>query len=243
MTLRRERDIHCPLCKQADYDHVLTEGSWLIGDNYLTIRKWIPRFNVLEDKISSLVVWIIIPWLYIEYFNQRFLHLIGNRIGKVLRVDKITCDAERGQFVRLSVEVVLKKPLLAKFRLNGKNWPIQYEGLRMLCFSCGKVGHHVDACGKPRETSTIVAVIARRQLEDQLAKDKYGGWMDPRKTVEGRRQAAKKGTDEQSPTNSSRQESLPTTANAQVGTQPQENYDLISTLTNRKGRSKAQTEQ
>ncbi|KAL8158948.1 hypothetical protein V2J09_000485 [Rumex salicifolius] len=72
----------------ADYDNVLTQGPWMLGDNYLTIRKWVPRFNVQDDKISSLVVWVCIPWLNIEYFDRRFVHIIESKIGKVLRVDK-----------------------------------------------------------------------------------------------------------------------------------------------------------
>ena len=40
----------------------------------------------------------------------------------------------------------MNKPLLSKFKLDGKVWLIQYEGLRMLCFTCGKVGHHSSTC-------------------------------------------------------------------------------------------------
>jgi len=41
------------------------------------------------------------------------------------------------------VEVDLTKSLLSKFRLNGH---IQYEGLKMICFHCGKQGRKKDAC-------------------------------------------------------------------------------------------------
>lgn len=69
---------------KEDYDHVLTQGPWMIGDNYLSIRKWVPRFNVKDDKISSLAVWIRIPWLHIEYFNQKLLYRIGSKVGNYL---------------------------------------------------------------------------------------------------------------------------------------------------------------
>ncbi|XP_021757939.1 uncharacterized protein LOC110722976 [Chenopodium quinoa] len=99
---------------QADYNYVLTQGPWLLDDNYLTIRKWIPNF-VPDDG-----------------------------------VDKTTAQAERGQFTRVSVEIDLSKPLLSKFRLKGNIWRVQYEGIRMVCFNCGKLGHVADDC-KPQE--------------------------------------------------------------------------------------------
>jgi len=37
-----------------DYHHVLTQGPWLIGDNYLNIRKWVPNFVPDEEPIHVL---------------------------------------------------------------------------------------------------------------------------------------------------------------------------------------------
>lgn len=93
-----------------------------------------------------LTAWVRIPHLAVEYFDQDFLKKVGGKIGKVLRIDHNTASADRGQFTRLSVELDLAKPLLSKFWLKGKVWKIQYEGLRMICFSCGKIGHSDDKC-------------------------------------------------------------------------------------------------
>ncbi|XP_021731247.1 uncharacterized protein LOC110698146 [Chenopodium quinoa] len=91
----------------AYYNYVLTQGPWLLDDNYLTIKKWIP--NILSDEapIKVLTSWVRIPNLPIEYFDINFLNNIGTKIGKILRVDKTTAQAERGQFTRLSVEIDL----------------------------------------------------------------------------------------------------------------------------------------
>jgi len=112
-----------------DYNHVMTQGPWLIRDNYLTIRKWVPNFVSDEEPIRFLTAWIRIPFLSIEYFNEEFLCLIGENIGKVQSVDQSTTYVKRGKFTRMSVQVDLSKPLLSKFRLNGRVWRIQYEGL------------------------------------------------------------------------------------------------------------------
>ncbi|KAL2942993.1 hypothetical protein RDABS01_031341 [Bienertia sinuspersici] len=130
----------------ADYNHVLTQGPWMLDDNYLTIRKWVPNFVANDAPMRFLTIRVRIPHLSVEYFNKEFLTKIGGKIGKVIRIDKNTSHAERGQFTRLSIEIDLSKPLLSKFWLKGKIWKILYEGLRMICFKCGKIGHSKTYC-------------------------------------------------------------------------------------------------
>ena len=61
-----------------DYDHVMLNGPWMIGDDYLVIREWVPNFVPEEDKITKLTAWVRILKLTVEYFNKHFLlHKIG----------------------------------------------------------------------------------------------------------------------------------------------------------------------
>lgn len=39
---------------KADYNYVLTQGPWMLDDNYLTIRKWVPNFVPDEAPIKVL---------------------------------------------------------------------------------------------------------------------------------------------------------------------------------------------
>lgn len=123
---------------REDYEPVLMDGLWMIGDNYLVLRERVPNF-VPEDKITKLTAWVRIPKLGLEYFNKHFLlNKIRKKIGRVLKLNSSTSNVERGQFTRLCVEVDLTEPRLSKFQLNGRIWKIQYEGLRMMCFYYGK---------------------------------------------------------------------------------------------------------
>jgi len=56
-----------------DYDHVILNGPWMIGDNYLVFREWVPNFVPEEDTITKLTAWVRIPKLSVEYFNKNFL--------------------------------------------------------------------------------------------------------------------------------------------------------------------------
>lgn len=62
-----------------------------------------PNFIPDETPIRYLTAWVHIPNLSVEYFDVEFLKKVGSRIGKILRIDKTTESAERGQFTRLSV--------------------------------------------------------------------------------------------------------------------------------------------
>ncbi|XP_074265181.1 uncharacterized protein LOC141587605 [Silene latifolia] len=97
---------------KEDYEHVISQGPWMIGDHYLTIRKWVPNFVATDEPIRHLTTWIRIPCLSVEYYHEDILRKIGSKVGKVIRIDKPTALAERGQFIRMSVEVDLTKPLL-----------------------------------------------------------------------------------------------------------------------------------
>ncbi|XP_048501488.1 uncharacterized protein LOC125497832 [Beta vulgaris subsp. vulgaris] len=134
-----------------DYNFVLAQGPWMIDDCYLTIRKWVPNFVPDESPLKVLTAWVRIPNLSVEYFDTQFLHKVGSKIGKVLRVDRTTAQADRGQFTRISVEIDLTKPLLSKFWLKGKIWKVQYEGIKLICYKCGMMGHSTDNCKQHQE--------------------------------------------------------------------------------------------
>lgn len=182
-----------------DYEFVMTQGPWMIGDSYLTIHKWVPNFIQDEEPIKTLTAWVQIPNLSVEYFDREFLHRIGAKIGRVVRIDKNTESMDRGQYIRFCIEVSLAKPLLSKFRLNGRVWRIQYEGLRQIFFKCGHLGHKDTDCPKFRDTTTLEATETQGQGEKQSTmsekttkvqrpeeKDQYGTWMlvqkPPRRT-------------------------------------------------------------
>lgn len=184
-----------------DYHHVLTQGPWMIDDNYLTIRKWTPNFIADDAPIKVLTAWVRIPSLSVEYFDSDFLHKVGSKIGKVLRIDKTTAQAERGQFTRLSIEIDLTKPLLSKFWLKGRIWKIQYEGLHSICFSCGCWGHSSKECPNLQPVaSPHIDQMEQDQMEaaergnhvsraTTIEQENYGEWMMVRKP--GRRRISR----------------------------------------------------
>ncbi|GAU31067.1 hypothetical protein TSUD_322040 [Trifolium subterraneum] len=84
----------------------------------------------------------------IEFYDSEILDYIGNRVRKMVKVDKNTLTHERGKYARLCVQVNLAKPLLAMFTIKERKYNIEYEGLHMLCTTCGRFGHYTEGGGQ-----------------------------------------------------------------------------------------------
>lgn len=195
---------------KQDYEAVMLNGPWVINDHYLHLRRWEPNFVAKSARIESLLVWVRFPILPVEYFNEYWLMRAGNRIGRTVKVDRTTLLAARGKFARVCVEVDLTKPLKSGYMLRGKLWPVQYEGLHELCFTCGRYGHTTNICptiiscnqpDKDQATPSLPQMSKSKATDilDRLFEEgrsaAYGEWMTamkPRRR-QGRGNSAREG--------------------------------------------------
>ncbi|XP_031111961.1 uncharacterized protein LOC116015934 [Ipomoea triloba] len=142
-----------------DYEFAKYEGPWKILDHYLVVQEWEPNFNTRNNKTTKLLVWVRFPSLQVEYFEEDFLMKIRKDIGH--------------------------PPLLSRFVLNEKEWPIEYEGIHLVCFNCGTYGHRHEQCGKNENGNDISAAReetrTNTKVDDSGLKQndprKYGSWM------------------------------------------------------------------
>lgn len=121
---------------------------------------------------------------------------VGNIIGRSLRVDvhsikEKNCEnglfaTERGHFSCICVEVVLDQPLLPKVRVRKLWYKVEYGGLPLICFGCGRFGHHRDTCPlriRPshKEVQESAANpftrLSSREAERGDSEDLFGPWM------------------------------------------------------------------
>ncbi|KAI9084199.1 hypothetical protein K1719_033870 [Acacia pycnantha] len=128
-----------------DRDYALYEGPWMIDDHYLLVQRWRPNFNPQKaDCQRRITVWVRIPDLPMEFCTVEALGIIGNMIGKMIKIDRSTSIYDKGEFARICVEVDLQQPLLPAFTAFGEDKQLVYEGLHWVCFQCGLYGHE---CG------------------------------------------------------------------------------------------------
>ena len=132
-----------------DYQHALMDGPWFVGDHYLHVQAWEADFHPHVAKISTTAVWIRLEQLPIEYYHPEFLKHMGNKLGKLLKIDAVTSASMRGRFARLCVQVNTAYPLPKRVKIRAFWQDIVYENLPMLCYRCGRIGHRESHCSKP----------------------------------------------------------------------------------------------
>lgn len=129
-----------------DYNNVLYKGPWMVVDHYILVQRWRPNFLNSAKTVSKVAVWVRIPELPLELYNDKFLTRLGATMGKLLKVDRLTSFQHRGQFARICVELDLSKPLVPQVVVRGVPLKLVYEGLHAICFSCGVYGHRMGSC-------------------------------------------------------------------------------------------------
>ena len=54
---------------KEDYEFAKYGGSWLIFNHYLIVRPWRPKFDIDQDDLRNLLVWVRIPCLLMMPFS------------------------------------------------------------------------------------------------------------------------------------------------------------------------------
>ncbi|KAJ1421655.1 hypothetical protein SESBI_13607 [Sesbania bispinosa] len=148
---------------EEDYKFALFEGPWMIMDHYLIVHRWSPFFFLEKIPISKVAVWVRIPNLPIMFYHLRFLRRVGKKLGQLLKVDHTTSLHSRGKFARICVEVDLSKKLVPKVKVMGHELFLEYEGLHLICFRCGRYSHKQEFCPE----STVIPEVQLRYVEPE----------------------------------------------------------------------------
>lgn len=181
------------------YKKVLYGGPWVVQQQCLAVQQWSANFNPFSNLPRKVISWVRIPNIPLECYTKRFITRLGNRIGKTLRVDMHTlsesCNdghkVERGRYARICVELDLQKKLISRVIAANSVYNVEYEGLNVICFSCGRYGHRKEVCpnvagGRPQytgeasmegETQTQRPPTAMPAKPSPIPEEKFGTWM------------------------------------------------------------------
>ncbi|XP_075109000.1 uncharacterized protein LOC142180812 [Nicotiana tabacum] len=99
------------LAREENMTKILHNGHWFINGFFLSVLKWVPNFVAKEAHQSYTVVWVRLPELPTKLYDGIILSIIGNCIGKLLKVDTCASATLRGRYARLFVELPLKQPV------------------------------------------------------------------------------------------------------------------------------------
>ncbi|KAI9126471.1 hypothetical protein K1719_002067 [Acacia pycnantha] len=131
---------------QEDYEKVLTGGPWMIFGAYLTVQPWLQDFDPTSSAISKVVAWIRIPSMSFRYYYKSTLRAIGCLLGEVVKIDYMTEMRGWGRYACIAVLVDLLQPLVPRIMVDGRTYGVEYEGLPLICFECGRYRHVKERC-------------------------------------------------------------------------------------------------
>ncbi|KAH9772083.1 reverse transcriptase domain-containing protein [Citrus sinensis] len=123
-------------------------------------------------------------------YDKRVLRKIGQLVGNVIKINYRTELRERGKFARIDIRVSLTQPLVSRFNLDGRIQKVEYEGLPIICYQCGKYGHSSTFCLNKQTSNEINKVNSENNPQanvtvekigvptvDNSSRERFGPWM------------------------------------------------------------------
>lgn len=78
--------------KEENMNKALHNGPWFILNHFLSVR-WEPKFLASTTKLTYTAIWTRLPELPTEFYDLEILQKVGNKIGKLLKID--TCNTRQ----------------------------------------------------------------------------------------------------------------------------------------------------
>ena len=124
---------------------------------------------------------------------------MGQKLGKLLKVDAITSAAIRGRYARVCVQINIANPLPKRVKIGSFWQDIVYENLPMLCYKCGRIGHRELQCPETNteQTSQLTHSLAPPHQTDPSLEQKQVS--TPWKTIQTRRMRGRNRPTDQHP--------------------------------------------
>ena len=72
----------------------------------------------MKALVTSVVVWVHLNELPIEYYEVGFLIEIGQALGNVLRVDTHTTTEARGRYTHICIQVDIGEPFVTSVSIG-----------------------------------------------------------------------------------------------------------------------------
>ncbi|XP_026399047.1 uncharacterized protein LOC113294889 [Papaver somniferum] len=120
-------------------------GKWEVRHQELWTRNWIPNFRPENHRTSYANIWVHLPGLSLEYWDEQTLFIICNALGTPFKVDEATLNVKSGLYASVLVNIDLAKKvpnkLWIKIKFGGFMQDVLLTNLPKFCHNCKIVGH------------------------------------------------------------------------------------------------------
>lgn len=107
-----------------DKDRVFEGGLYFYASAGLCMRPWVMNFVPERDTFTSVLVWIRLYSLPLDYWLPESLKAIGNKLGHFIKISNATLRGKYTSFAWICVEMELLGALLVAIILEvyDKEW-------------------------------------------------------------------------------------------------------------------------
>ncbi|KAK9009203.1 hypothetical protein V6N11_035748 [Hibiscus sabdariffa] len=133
-------------------DTILKRQPWVLDDDLFAIESYNPEWRADDYTFRCLPIWVRVYKLPLQAMNGEMGLRLGSCIGRALGVDHRVEGGNKGDFLRVRVEIDIQKPLRRCVMLGNVHGrpaspcPLRYERLPTFCFFCGVIGYELSSC-------------------------------------------------------------------------------------------------
>ena len=136
--------------KSKDDTEKILGQVWNFGTTPFKLQRWTPLFDVDIERLDMIPVWVRLPRLPREFWNQTSLSDIGRALGTFTEADLSYLQTKRRTVARILVSLNIRTSLRDHINLiwepKIRKQLLDYEGLPFRCHKCDKTGHMAKQC-------------------------------------------------------------------------------------------------
>ncbi|GAV80382.1 DUF4283 domain-containing protein/zf-CCHC_4 domain-containing protein [Cephalotus follicularis] len=154
-------------------DWVLNNGPWDVWGYHLVLRAWTKDMPLSLDDCKSMLVWVKLKGIPIQYWNKEGLSYIASVLGRPLHMDANTTNKNVLTFARICIEMAASSSFPDSITLKFENGctisiGVEYPWQPAACALCKVFDHSNRTCPRSvrREWVPRPILMAHKKLDD-----------------------------------------------------------------------------
>ncbi|XP_020681241.1 uncharacterized protein LOC110098679 [Dendrobium catenatum] len=140
----------CSFHEKEPLEAIFANGSWFVRGQIIGVHRWSLNFSLTSLKGLTSPVWIRMPNLPLQCWDELNVCRIASLVGKPLLIDGNKFQWGRQEIGRVCVRIKLDEQLPLRVWVEGSTGKflqkIEYERIPNFYFECGKIGHLKKDC-------------------------------------------------------------------------------------------------
>ncbi|XP_010937343.1 uncharacterized protein [Elaeis guineensis] len=128
---------------------LVLQRPWTAAGQALALELWRLGFFPVEGAITTALLWVRLPWLPVEFWDEEALQEVLRLVGELVSMDECTAKMRRLEFAKVCIRIDLGHPLLLGVLVEGPSglfWQhFVYESVEGVYLQCG-LFHPLEEC-------------------------------------------------------------------------------------------------